>query len=246
MTSFLFVLMVLGVLSPPVFAQVYSTSFSLTENPITEGGGRWLNGEATGLVWEDVQTASGNAFGTDDDFDGYDDSAAILTGTWGANQAVEATVFCENAAPAASEEVEIRLRSALSANVNTGYEVLFSCAVSGGAYSQIVRWNGALGDFTVLNHTGPGATVDPGDVVYAEIVGTTITAKVNGSMVMTVSDSTYSSGNPGIGFFQRSDLAHNALFGFTQMTATSPPGAVPAPPTGLIISGLLLRGVKLP
>src|SRR5262249_45748237 len=41
----------------------YSTTFPLTENPISEGGS-WTNGGATGLGWANVQTTPGLSFGT--------------------------------------------------------------------------------------------------------------------------------------------------------------------------------------
>src|SRR5215813_11451279 len=41
----------------------YSTTFPLTENPISEGGS-WTNGGATGLDWANVQTTPGLSFGT--------------------------------------------------------------------------------------------------------------------------------------------------------------------------------------
>jgi hypothetical protein len=37
--------------------QTYATSFSLTENPISEGG-KWINGGVTGLDWGNVQTCT--------------------------------------------------------------------------------------------------------------------------------------------------------------------------------------------
>src|SRR5260221_2997308 len=40
----------------------YSTSFPLTENPISEGG-RWVNGGLLGLDWTNVSTTPGLAIG---------------------------------------------------------------------------------------------------------------------------------------------------------------------------------------
>jgi hypothetical protein len=42
----------------PVFAWsqgTYTTSFPVTENPISEGG-KWISGRAVGLDWTDVRT----------------------------------------------------------------------------------------------------------------------------------------------------------------------------------------------
>src|SRR2546427_751312 len=74
----------------------YTTNFSRAENPISEGG-RWLNGRTDGLDWTDVRTTPGFAFGTE--IGGstpapqrYDDSTALLQGTWGPNPTAQATV----------------------------------------------------------------------------------------------------------------------------------------------------------
>jgi len=71
---------------------LYATDFSRTENPISEGG-QWLNGQTDGLDWTDVRTTPGFAFGTEaggnrPDLQKYDDSTAILKGTWRPNQTV--------------------------------------------------------------------------------------------------------------------------------------------------------------
>src|SRR5436309_4657318 len=64
----------------------YTTNFSRAENPISEGG-RWLNGQTDGLDWTDVRTTPGFAFGTEIGGNRpapqrYDDSTALLKGTW--------------------------------------------------------------------------------------------------------------------------------------------------------------------
>ncbi|MEO5956209.1 MAG: hypothetical protein ABIR36_11045, partial [Nitrospiraceae bacterium] len=114
-----------------------------------------------------------------------------------------------------TEELELRLRSTLLDNSCTGYEVLFNVL----GPIQIVRWNGRLGDFTVLG-TGGGPILTTGDVVKATIVGSTITAYVNGVQKLQVDDSTYSSGNPGMGFFLRGAPGVNEGYGFMSLTAS--------------------------
>src|SRR6476660_2660604 len=89
----------------------YTTQFPATENTISEGG-KWIRGRAVGLDWADVRTTTNKAFGTESGTVDYDDSTAILTGTWGPDQTVQATVF---ASQGFHGEVEFRLRSALSA-----------------------------------------------------------------------------------------------------------------------------------
>jgi hypothetical protein len=60
----------------------YSTTFPLTENPISEGES-WTNGGATGLGWANVQTTPGLSFGTGPVNAGtylYADPIAVLKG----------------------------------------------------------------------------------------------------------------------------------------------------------------------
>ncbi|PYX51407.1 MAG: ATP-dependent DNA ligase, partial [Acidobacteria bacterium] len=94
----------------------YTTNFSLTENPISEAG-KWINGKATGLDWADVRTTPGLAFGAQTATAINDDSTAVLTGTWGPDQTAQATVFTINQNSTIFEEVELRLRTSISAQV---------------------------------------------------------------------------------------------------------------------------------
>ena len=76
----------------PAIAATYSTTFPAAENPISEGG-NWINGGAVGLDWANVQTTPSLAFGTQSGSSGqYDDSTALLTGTWNPDHTAEATV----------------------------------------------------------------------------------------------------------------------------------------------------------
>jgi hypothetical protein len=87
----------------------------------------------------------------------------------------------------------------------------------------IVKGNGARGDFTVLsNLTGPQYMAESGDVVKATVVGNLISAYKNGVLMGQVTDSTYSTGSPGIGFNLNGIdgcLGANANYGFTTFTA---------------------------
>ena len=85
---------------------------------------------------------------------------------------------------------------------------------------QIVRWNGPAGDFDYVAQTqGPG--ISDGDTLKAEIIGTTIRVYINGALVLTGSDSTFATGNPGIGFYlQGGPSETNSDFGFSSITAT--------------------------
>jgi hypothetical protein len=201
------------------WARTYTTTFPLTEDPISEGG-KWINGRTTGLDWFDAATTSGKVFG-EVSTGAYTDPTAILSGSWGPNQDVSAVVYSLNPTASYYQEVELRLRTSIAAHSITGYEVLFRCLKTGSAYCQIVRWNGPVTDFAYTSGSCSGATcgVATGDTVRATIVGNVITAYINGRQIAQATDTTYTSGNPGVGF-NYGVGATNADFGFTSYTAT--------------------------
>ena len=214
----------------PTPISFYTTNFPVAENPISEGG-HWINGAATGLDWKNCRTNVGLAYGTQDGSGRYDDSTSILAGTWGPNQTCQGTVHSVNQA-AAQEEVELRLRSSISPHSCTGYEISFKCEHPGG-YAQIVRWNGPLNDFTYVQYGGNGNYhgIQDGDVISATVNDNLIIGYVNGVEVIRGTDSTFSSGSPGIGFWQLG-APSNSDFGFTNFTATdgiAPPSPTPTP-----------------
>ncbi len=202
--------------------RTYSTNFTLTERPISEGG-NWINGSTTGLDWGYVYTTAGQTH-THPGTARYADATALLTGTWDTDQMVQATVGnMDNACTSDScyPEVELRLRSTLSAHACNGYEVAFSLKPNGRAYLIIVRWNGPLGDFTyLLNQSGPQYQAKTGDVIKATIVGNVISAYKNGVMMGQANDDTFTSGNPGMGF---NEQLYNGDYGFSSFTASDHP-----------------------
>jgi hypothetical protein len=213
-------------------AATYTTNFPLIENPISEGG-HWINGLINGIDWADVATTPGRAFGTQTGLGpNYADSTALLTGSWGPTQTVEAVVYVAATNTTTFQEVELRLRSAISAHSCTGYEILFSVNPID-PYCQIVRWNGPLGDFTGIGGSNVG--VVDGDVVKATIVGNTITAYINGAVICSATDSTYSSGNPGMGFYLQFftlPLADALNYGFSSYSASDGTQSPTPTPTG--------------
>ncbi len=243
-----FVLLSLLFLALPLFGRSYSTNFAsppAPQNPISEGG-NWINGKANGVNWNNVSTTAGFAFGTQTGFDNFADSTAILTGAWGPDQSAQGVIhIVQQDSGVTAEESEIRLRSWFTTTpcpgqstggCATGYEVNFS-AVSGNNYVQIVRWNGPLGSFTLLDSRT--ATVSNGDTVKATISGNTITAYVNGVQILQVTDSTYNSTycsshtcNPGMGFYLQngSGTGTNSHFGFSSFQATDGTTTTPTPP----------------
>jgi len=212
-----------------ISAQTYTTTFVGTENPISENR-RWINGKDVGLDWANVSTTQGLAIGRQSGSAGYDDATALVAGNWGPDQSVQAKVHTENQTESFYEEVELRLRSTLSPHINAGYEVNFRCLKTSGAYVQIVRWNGLLGDFTYLvEKSGAQYGVANGDVVKATISGNVIAVYINDVEVASVTDSTYATGEPGMGFFLSHPAGTNDDYGFTSFSATgSPPTTMPS------------------
>jgi len=217
-----------------VDAAGYTTAFPLTENPISESG-NWTNGKAVGLDWSNVRTTPGLAFGTQSGPAGppYNDSLAVLQGTWLADQMATATVHTVNQkSGSVYEEVELLLRFNITPHTARGYEFNFSCRHDGSQYAEVVRWNGALNDWTILKETtGPG--LKDGDQVKATAVGNKLTLYINNVAVVSVNDSTFPTGNPGMGFYLQGMTGVNADYGFTSYSASSltPPTA----PTNLRI-----------
>jgi hypothetical protein len=229
----------------------YTTTFQGTANPFVEAA-NWLNGATDGTSWKDMQTTPGLTFGTQTGNSGtYDDSTAILAGIWKPDATI--TTTCKSINQQGSNcycELEHRHRSALSALVNTGYEVNVRATHgkggAGAAYTEIVRWNGAIGQFTPLVHIDEGSGnftgLHDGDIFKSTMVGNVITAYINyGSGFVQVStydistgndggtpgtpDSIrYASGNPGIGHWLHLNGATGVNlddYGFTTFTVTA-------------------------
>ena len=216
------------------WAASYSTTFALTENPISEAG-HWVNGQAVGLDWKNVQTINGQAYGTQSN-GGYDDSTAVLAGTWAADQAAQATVYVGSINDGWWPEVELRLRTTITPHSIKGYEINFSCRRSS-PYVQIVRWNGPLNNFTYVAATNLPAFLRTGDTVKATITGSTIVVYLNGAQILLGTDTAYTSGTPGVGFFHTSDASANTTFGFSAFAATdSGTASPPSAPTNVQIA----------
>lgn len=241
------VLMFFVLSCPSLNARTYQTSFPLTENPISESG-NWVNGQVEGLDWSNVSTTPGFARGQQSpDTGNYNDSVALVTGAWGANQTVQATARNLTSGDNSVREVEIRLRSTVTAHNSTGYEVFWSTQPSN-PYLQVARWNGPVNNYTILGETGSVPVVHNGDMITATIVGGTVTAYINGVQKLQVTDSNpFSSGSPGIGFYLANtggNPAPQAEYGFSNFTATDnlaptptpTPGTRPSPPQNLRVT----------
>ena len=166
--------------------------------------------------------AFGLQLGTNQGAAKYDDSIALLDGAWGSDQSATATIHSENQSDAVYEEVELRLRSSLAAHCASGYEINFRCSKTANAYSEIVRWNGRLGDFTYVQRgTGSQYGVTDGDVVRASITSNLIVVSLNGKEILRATDPAYGQGNPGIGFFLEGSGRRTGSCGFTRFSASA-------------------------
>jgi hypothetical protein len=193
----------------------YSTEFPGNENPISENGA-WFN--LGGPDWTYVQTSSGIAMGTQTAAPhGYNDSYARLGG-FSPNQCASAVLHMVGPFASGCEpEVELLLRCSDAPGSVRTYE----CNFNAGNGSQIVRWNGPVGDFTVLaNGTSPHPPFQDGDVLKATVYGSTIVAYVNDLEIVRATDATLITGDPGIGFFGRG-CNPNSAFALKSFAATS-------------------------
>jgi hypothetical protein len=212
----------------------YATNFPLAENPISEGG-RWINGAATGLWWSNVQTSGGVASGIVRPDRNYNDPIAILTGTWGPVQTVQATVYSVNPTDSTYNELELHLHFALAANVAQGYEITYrvDADITNG-FVSLVRWNGPPGNFSYLGSTCHYPTVcgqvNGIGVVNGNVVKATIDARglirayistdggATFSLVAQAMDTTFTGGNPGMGM--DGPAGTNTNWGFSSFMAT--------------------------
>jgi hypothetical protein len=194
---------------PAVSGASYSTNFSGTENPLSEGG-KWVTGKTTGLDWNDPLSAGGKAYASvlsgangsryNDSIGQLSTSAAPFT----PNQYAQGTVYLVSGYSGASHEVELLLHFSVTPHDAHGYEVLWGLT----GYLAVVRWNGPLGNYTAIYDPGVGSMPIPkdGDVLRAQVSGNTLSVKLNGNTVATVDvgaagGTVWSSGQPGIGFW---------------------------------------------
>jgi hypothetical protein len=213
----------------------YSTTFPQAENPLSENG-NWIGGHAAGEnLWGNVQTVSGAAYGVDEPTK-FGDPTAILAGTWEPTQTAMATVKIDKTPTnRCCHEVELRLRTTISPHSITGYEAY--CSVMPiERYCNIARWNGPNGSYWNFETGSSAAYVKDGDLMKATVTGTNpaiITLYVNGVQILQATDTgapgggfgaygPWTSGNPGIGFFDNYDSDWKS-FGLSSFSATDAP-----------------------
>ena len=223
--------------SEPKYTQslrrVYSTGFPETENPISEGH-NWVTGGTCsdlalcpGAHASSVRTIPGLALGTQIGTapPPYTDSAALVTGGWGSDQFVQIVVWWdgETGTDRDYDEVEIRLRGSLAKQWDRTYEINCRAGTpSPDSYIQMSRANGPPDVFTrpFGELHGPTAACQNGDVVTGTIVGSVITAYINGKKVIQGTDSVITSGAPGFGFYHQGMQGKDSDFGISSFAAS--------------------------
>lgn len=185
----------------------YFTNFPLTENPINQGG-MFRVGDFTGF-YKNPRSTPGKCFAADFVGAGFDDCIAhLINHAVPVNHRVTATIFRSvGYNPSDSHEVGLYLRMQIGVGAGSvyvrGYEFLFA---AGGSF-QIFRWEGTTHEsenFTELTVTGAGpGTLANGDVISVQAIGSAFQVFKNGVQVATATDSTWTDGNPGMGFFVR-------------------------------------------
>lgn len=177
------------------------------ENPISDSS-KWVNGQVTGSDWKNVKVLNGAAVGTAYQNPGiaYDDSICHLATSIdvGSDYRVTAKVYRAGGySPSGNHEIEILGRFSITNGVARGYEILWQHA---NQYAYFVRWNGPEGDFTI----DPGwdipfgASPQDGDIVRVDFIGSTVSVYLNGAFIKSFTDSTWATGQPGMGFWAES------------------------------------------
>jgi hypothetical protein len=168
----------------------------------------------------------------------FADPIAILnpatTGPWKATQQAQATVFMQAGAGDYYPEIELHLNMTIEPHKITGYE--FDCGIMNHPVNPpsctIVRWNGPLANATNSNNgfTWISPTVDvvfsTGDVLRAVNTGSAsnnLQVFKNGTLIVSATDHTFTSGSPGIGVngSDSHQINNYADEGFTSFSASN-------------------------
>jgi hypothetical protein len=208
----------------------FTTTFPTDQNPISQGS-IWVNGQDTGIAWNNVKTLGGNAVGVVDiGVQRYADDIAHLKKsalTFANDQYAQATLYVASGytGNGGSHECELLLRFEITANNARGYEIIYGMYGPGlpGAqgYIAVVRWEGAYGIFTPLYDSGQTLPIPvDGDIIKAEIIGTSINVYKNGSLFVgpVATGGTFTEGQPGVGFWPADNAQHDNM-GWKDYTA---------------------------
>lgn len=204
-------------------ANFYYTNFPLKENPISENG-KWTNPSSTTNNLN-MATNGSYAYGSYGMFS-QSDALAVLTGNWGRVQSAQGTIRIATT-PSSRKTHEVELHLLMTACFDTadmaeaacGYE--FNCSVSSGfQYQEIARW-----DRTSFAYLGGGRGNNflgrpcaDGDVMMATVDASgNLREYINGTLVNSATDTTYTTGNPGMGTWN-TDSGNN--YGLSKFTAS--------------------------
>lgn len=204
----------------------YSSKFKLTETPLSEGGSwtSWgINPPST-----HCRSANGVLWGTMKFFDGnnFADSGACLSG-FAPDHACRAIIV--NTGNPTTREVELLVRSSITSNTRTGYELDLSPAFG----LNVVRINGPDNDFTIATSgfpitNNPNVLFDDGAEWTWAADGFFLTATCNDIVVVNNLDIrtafggglVLSTGNPAAGFWNDTGVDDNAaVFGWRDFAA---------------------------
>lgn len=160
-----------------------SSTFSGTENPLSEGG-VWSTAPG---VWGAMRKANG-AFCTAT----LTDCASVYAAGLTADQYSEITIADVAGAQVMFHYANVRTNASGLYQVTTAADV-------GPNVLVILRWDAAHGETQLGANITTPANVQTGDVMRLEVVGSLLTVKWNGAILRTQSDSTFATGQPGIG-----------------------------------------------
>lgn len=195
-----------GGLAPPGSSsglQTFSTDFSTIENPVSIGG-KMITSNSPGVSWivltpgtPPVAVVADGAENTQYNVTGLNDALAVCTGTWRPDQQASVTIGSLVPFNLGSFGIEVEIHLRTDPVTGVGYEITWGFSRK---YWLIARWlsNGSFDE--ILPETASPYQLLPGDVVSASMVGSTITMYTNGVQVQQITDTMFTTGNPGFGF----------------------------------------------
>lgn len=159
-----------------------------------------VQGFTTGIDWKDVKivnnvligTQPGNNAGTSGP--PFDDSTGFFINPYGQAWPQDQDVVCDcvitdtGTAGPTFRELAVRLRSACTPHINSGYECGWRCTQDGSQYAGITRWNGPLNDFTTVVDATSVVGIINGYQIRATAIGTVLTMyqRANSSLSWSV------------------------------------------------------------
>lgn len=188
----------------------FNANFATTSNPIDPS--TYMLGLTDGVQWTNPQTTGGQSVASEVPAPTRysDDICHVKTSVraFNADQWAQGTVFKASGytGNGGSHELELLLRFQITNGNARGYEVLWGIQ----GYIAVVRWNGAVTDYTAIYDPGDGsiASYNDGDILYAQIQGNLITAKKNNVTVANFpvdvtsqGGTVWTTGQPGFGYW---------------------------------------------